>query len=66
MSPDYFGALALTLRLAGVTTFLLLVTGLPLAHWLNRFHGWLGIALEAILGLPLVLPRSRHHEHRSR
>jgi molybdate transport system permease protein len=56
MSADFLAALALTLRLAGVTTLLLVVAGLPLAHWLNRFHGWPGIGLEAVLGLPLVLP----------
>src|SRR5690606_24515326 len=49
-------ALLLTLRLAAVTTLILLVLGTPLAWWLvhARFRG--KAVLEAIVALPLVLP----------
>ncbi|WP_237064095.1 molybdate ABC transporter permease subunit [Microbulbifer zhoushanensis] len=50
------GALWLTLRLAAVTTALLLVIGVPLAwklsHWQSRWRH----AVEVIITLPLVLP----------
>lgn len=46
----------LTLKLAAVTTFWLLLLGTPLAWWLSRQRGWLGAAIEAIVALPLVLP----------
>jgi len=46
----------LTLQLAGCTTLVLLVIGLPLAYWLatTRFRG--RFLLEAAVTLPLVLP----------
>lgn len=51
MSP-----LALSLRLAAVTTCWLLVLGMPLAWWLARTR-WRGKPLlEALVALPLVLP----------
>ena len=51
MSP-----LALSLRLAAVTTLWLLALGLPLAWWLARTR-WKGKPLlEALVALPLVLP----------
>jgi len=48
----------LTLRLALVTTTLLLLIGIPIASWLayTRFRG--KSILEAIISLPLVLPPS--------
>ena len=55
--PDlYWGAVALTLKLAGLTTILLLLIGTPLAWWLARqsFRGkWI---LEAIILLALLTP----------
>jgi len=49
-------ALWLTLKLATCTTFILLLVGLPLAYWLARTR-WRGrFLVEAIVGLPLVLP----------
>ena len=50
------GALALTLRLAGVTTVLLLLVGTPIAWWLARTHSRLRPVVAAVVGLPLVLP----------
>lgn len=56
LSPDDLGAIWLTLRLASVTTLLLLVLATPLAWWLahtaSRWRGPVG----AVVALPLVLP----------
>jgi molybdate transport system permease protein len=49
-------ALRLSLKLAGLTTAVLLVLGLPLAHWLATTK-WKGkVVAEAVVSLPLVLP----------
>src|SRR6201996_6538445 len=48
----------LTLKLAGITTLVLLVIGLPLAWWLSRGHSFIKIILEAVITMPLVLPPS--------
>jgi molybdate transport system permease protein len=48
----------LTLRLAGITTALLLVIGLPLAYWLSRGRSIGKIIIEALITMPLVLPPS--------
>jgi molybdate transport system permease protein len=50
--------LFLTLRLATITSLILLVLALPLAYWLafGKFRGR-GI-VEAVIGMPLVLPPS--------
>jgi len=49
-------ALAITLRLAGVTTIILLLAGTPLAWWLARTRWRYRFLLEAVIALPLVLP----------
>ena len=56
LPAELWQSLALTLRLAAVTTFLLFFTALPLAHWLNttRFRG--APLIEALVSLPIVLP----------
>jgi molybdate transport system permease protein len=49
-------AIWLTLRLAGVTTLLLLLLGTPIAWWLARTHSrWKG-PVGAVVALPIVLP----------
>lgn len=48
----------LTLRLAGITTTLLLIIGLPLAYWLSKSRSVIKIIVEAIITVPLVLPPS--------
>ncbi len=49
-------AIRLTLQLAGCTTVILLVLGLPLAYWLATSR-WRGrFLMEAVVTLPLVLP----------
>jgi len=49
-------ALALSLRLAACTTLLLLLLGLPLAHWLAFSPRRWKVLVEAVVALPLVLP----------
>jgi molybdate transport system permease protein len=56
MTDDDLAAIALTLRLAGVTTLLLLLIGTPLAWWLARTRSRLKAAVGAVVALPLVLP----------
>ncbi|HFE38958.1 MAG TPA: molybdate ABC transporter permease subunit [Gammaproteobacteria bacterium] len=46
----------LTLRLAGVTVFILLLVGTPLAWWLARTRSIMKTSIEAVVALPLVLP----------
>jgi len=48
----------LTLKLAGITTLVLLLIGLPLAYWLSKGRSFVKIILEAIITMPLVLPPS--------
>ncbi|MEE8339928.1 MAG: molybdate ABC transporter permease subunit [Xanthomonadales bacterium] len=49
-------ALAITLRLALISTLILLLLGTPLAWWLARTHWRFKFLLEAVVALPLVLP----------
>ena len=53
-----WAALALTLRLAAVSTALLLVLGAPLAWWLARTPSRWREPVSALVTLPLVLPPS--------
>jgi len=46
----------LTLKLAAIVSVLLLLLGLPLAYWLAFTRFRFKFLLEAVLGLPLVLP----------
>ncbi|MDD5249444.1 MAG: molybdate ABC transporter permease subunit [Rhodocyclaceae bacterium] len=54
-APD-LAAIWLTLRLAGLTTALLLVIGTPIAWWLARTRHWAKGPIGAVVTLPLVLP----------
>ena len=49
-------AIWLTLKLATVTTGLLLVIGTPIAWWLARTRSWMKGPVGAVVALPLVLP----------
>jgi molybdate transport system permease protein len=56
LSPADWTAILLTLRLAGVTTLLLLLIGTPIAWWLARTRSrWKG-PVGAVVALPIVLP----------
>ncbi|HVT97124.1 MAG TPA: molybdate ABC transporter permease subunit [Acidobacteriaceae bacterium] len=49
-------ALGLTLRLAAITTVVLLALGIPLAYWLASAHTRLRPLVEAFTTLPILLP----------
>ena len=51
-----FTAFTLTLKLAGVSTFILLCLGTPLAWWLSQTRTRGKSVVEALIALPLVLP----------
>ena len=51
-------ALWLTIKLASMTTVILLLFGTPLAWWLSRTRNWLYRPISAVVALPLVLPPS--------
>ncbi|WP_295542785.1 molybdate ABC transporter permease subunit [uncultured Thiohalocapsa sp.] len=58
LSPTDLEAIALTLRLAAVTTVILFLVGTPIAWWLARTRSrWKG-PVRAVVALPLVLPPS--------
>jgi molybdate transport system permease protein len=56
MSPEDFTAIALTAKLAALTTVLLLILGTPVAWWLARSRSRLRSVVGAIVTIPLVLP----------
>ncbi|HEY1104460.1 MAG TPA: molybdate ABC transporter permease subunit [Burkholderiaceae bacterium] len=58
LSDANIGAIALTLKLAGLTTFILLLVGTPIAWWLARTRSWLKGPVGALVALPFVLPPS--------
>ena len=58
LSPSDLQAIGLTLRVAALTTLILLMLGTPLAWWLARSTSWLKKPIGAVLTLPLVLPPS--------
>ena len=49
-------ALWITLKLAGVSTLVLLILGTPLAWWLARTRTRFRPLVEAVVALPLILP----------
>lgn len=53
-----FAAIGLTLKLASVTTLILLLIGTPIAWWLARTDSRLRGPIGAVVALPLVLPPS--------
>ncbi|MBV1881976.1 MAG: molybdate ABC transporter permease subunit [Pseudomonadales bacterium] len=56
LSPEDLSALAITLKLAGFSTVILLLIGTPIAWWLARNETRYKAIIEAIVALPLVLP----------
>jgi len=53
---DLAEVVLLTLKLAGLTTLILLVLATPLAWWLARSKGWWSEVVAAVTALPIVLP----------
>ena len=49
-------AVWLTVKLASITTLILLLLGTPLAWWLATTRSWLKGPVNAVVALPLVLP----------
>jgi molybdate transport system permease protein len=58
LPPELWSAVGLTLRLAFVTSLVLLVVGLPLANWLNNSRLRGVVFIETLVSLPIVLPPS--------
>lgn len=56
LSDSDLTALLITLKLAAVTTLILLILGTPLAWWMSRTRWRFKFLLEAVVALPLVLP----------
>ncbi len=54
-AADY-DALIVTLKLASLTTLILLLIGTPLAWWLARSRWRFKFLIESLIALPLVLP----------
>jgi len=55
ISPDVL-ALVTTLKMAALTTIILLLIGTPLAWFLAKMQSRFKVIIEAIVALPLVLP----------
>jgi molybdate transport system permease protein len=58
LNDPNIAAIVLTLKLAGVTTLILLLVGTPIAWWLARTRSWCKGPVGAMVALPLVLPPS--------
>lgn len=56
MTSADFAAIWLTVKLATITTLLLLLIGTPIAWWLARTRSWWKGPVGAVVALPLVLP----------
>lgn len=56
LSAPLWESLGLTLRLAAITTVLLGLIGVPLAHWLNTTRCRIAPVIETLVSLPIVLP----------
>ena len=58
MSSADASALLLSVKLACVTTMVLMAIGIPLAWWLARSRGFVASMANVLVALPLVLPPS--------
>lgn len=56
MSAGDWQAIQLTLKLATISTLILILLSLPLSWWLSQTRSRWKILLEAVVALPLVLP----------
>lgn len=55
-AADDLAALFVTLKLATLSTCLLLLLGTPLAWWLANTRSRMKIVIDAVVALPLILP----------
>lgn len=58
MENSFFQTMKLTFELAGITTLILLIIGIPLGYFLSQTKSKLKPVLEAMVSMPLVLPPS--------
>ncbi len=56
LAESDIAAIAITLKLAAISTVILLLLGTPLAWWMARTRWRFKVLLEAVVALPLVLP----------
>jgi molybdate transport system permease protein len=56
LPPELWQALALTLRLAAVSTVLLMLAAVPLGWWLASTRSRYAMPVEVVMTMPLVLP----------
>jgi molybdate transport system permease protein len=56
LGPSDLAAIWLTVKLASLTTLILLILGTPIAWWLARTRSWWRGPVGAVVALPLVLP----------
>jgi molybdate transport system permease protein len=56
LPPDLWISLALTLRLAAVSTMILMLIALPLGWWLASTRARSAMLIEIVISMPLVLP----------
>ena len=56
ISEQDLTALWVTIKLASVSTLVLLIIGTPIAWWLSRSQWRFKFIIEAIIALPLILP----------
>lgn len=56
MNPDFLQTMKLTFAVAGITTVILLIIGIPLAYWLAYTKSRARAVVETLVSMPLVLP----------
>ncbi len=56
MNEEFISTMAVTFKLAFITTLILLIIGIPLAYFLSITRSKLKPFLEAFVSMPLVLP----------
>ena len=56
LSAADISAIWLSIKLAAVVTFILLLVGVPIAWWLARTRSWWKGPVGAVVALPIVLP----------
>ncbi len=58
MDQSFIETMRLTFELAGITTLILLIIGIPLGYYLSQTKSKLKPIIEAFVSMPLVLPPS--------
>jgi len=56
MDAVFLQTLWITLKLAGLTTIILIIIGLPFSYWLSNSHFRFKPVIEALVSMPMVLP----------